>query len=303
MTTEVSTDGRKTVSALMSAFNSQYPYLNIRIYRPEGKAFADKDTLKRYQCDINKTLSEIRTKKGSGEISFLGSKKVKTIESEFELLFGLYVQIGYTDKDGWMKSTTNEENELSLAQLNEKCGQEHCKKNVWLDDEEEQDKADLKALNDMSKELRHLARGLLIQEAFDSYSGIISILLYHKLHDQEILELAVQLHNSLIHFPPNQSASFSKEDFRDNIMDCFNDLKGKTISQKMTSLSDHIELILDGDLYPSSSDVHFGKKIISILYADIKEILLFSGGINESKDYLEVMERAIQGSGFGGFSG
>ena len=86
MAREVSTNGRKKVSTLMQEFNANYPYLILVLGTMDSNGIF-------HQCDISKTLSEVRTKKGSGEISFTGSKNVGTIEREFLNIFGLTVQI------------------------------------------------------------------------------------------------------------------------------------------------------------------------------------------------------------------
>jgi hypothetical protein len=131
MAREVSTNGRKKVATLMKEFNANFPYLRIRFYRPEGKPYFDKGSLTEYRIDINKTLAEVRLKKGNGEISFTGSKNVSTIEREFEAVFGLFVQICYTTKDGDMYYTTGEENKQSLTQLNRQKAAEGCQKDQW----------------------------------------------------------------------------------------------------------------------------------------------------------------------------
>ena len=71
--------------------------------------------------DFEKTL-KVRTKKGSGEISFSGRKNVKTIESEFENIFGLYVQICYTTIEGNKYYTTGSDDKKSLTELNRERG-------------------------------------------------------------------------------------------------------------------------------------------------------------------------------------
>lgn len=73
-----------------------------------------------YGVDHTKTLSEVRSTKGKGEISFTGSKKIGTIEGEFEKIFGLYVQICYITKEGKRHYTTNAEDGLTLGALNHK---------------------------------------------------------------------------------------------------------------------------------------------------------------------------------------
>lgn len=123
MAREITTSGSKKVSTLMKEFNSHFPFLRLSIgTMVDGKFLG---------CDINKTLSEIREKKGSGEISFSGRKKVSTIENEFKVAYGLEVQICYTLSDGRKCYTSQWENEMSLTQFNANREKEGCKKNEW----------------------------------------------------------------------------------------------------------------------------------------------------------------------------
>ena len=130
MAREVSTNGRKKISTLMKEFNANFPYLRINLHSSEMASKAKKgETI--YRLDINKTLSEVREKKGSGEISFTGSKNVGTIEREFANIFGLYVQICYTTKEGKRNYTSGSEDKKSLTELNRDKAAEGCQKDQW----------------------------------------------------------------------------------------------------------------------------------------------------------------------------
>jgi hypothetical protein len=80
---------------------------------------------------LNYPQKKEREKKGSGEISFTGSKQVKTIEEEFERIFGLYVQICYTSKEGNRYYTSGSEDSKSLTALNREKEAAGCMKDVW----------------------------------------------------------------------------------------------------------------------------------------------------------------------------
>ena len=123
MAREITTTGSKKVSTLMKEFNNHFPFLRLSIGSMKDGAF--------YKCDMNKTLSEIRVKKGSGEISFSGRKKISTIENEFMSVFGLEMQICYTLSDGRKAYTSKWENDMSLTQFNANREKEGCKKNEW----------------------------------------------------------------------------------------------------------------------------------------------------------------------------
>lgn len=130
MAREVSTNGRKKISTLMKEFNANFPYLRINIHSSEMAEKAKKsETI--YRLDIDKTLSEVREKKGSGEISFTGSKNVGTIEREFDTIFGLYVQICYTTNKGERFYTNKSEDKKSLSELNREKESEGCQKDQW----------------------------------------------------------------------------------------------------------------------------------------------------------------------------
>jgi hypothetical protein len=124
MAREVSTNGRKKVSSLMKEFNENYPCLILILGTMDANGIF-------HQCDINKTLSEVRTKKGTGEISFTGSKNVGTIEKEFLNIFGLTVQISWITSEGGNTYSGSSYDKVSLTALNKSRTAEGCKKGVW----------------------------------------------------------------------------------------------------------------------------------------------------------------------------
>jgi hypothetical protein len=130
MAREVTTTGSKKLKTLKKEFNEHFPYLRINIHSSEMAIKAKKgETI--YSLDIEKTLTEVREKTGSGSISFSGRKKVKTIEQEFDEIFGLYVQICYTDSKGGRTYTTGSEDEKTLTELNRDKEAAGCKKDMW----------------------------------------------------------------------------------------------------------------------------------------------------------------------------
>ena len=84
-----------------------------------------------YGLDGSLSLSQVRTKKGLGEISISGNKLVGTLEKEFENKFGLYVQVCYTDADGSRYYSSGEVDRLTLSSLNKRCEGTGCKRGVW----------------------------------------------------------------------------------------------------------------------------------------------------------------------------
>ena len=120
----ISTNGRKNVSTLMKEFNENFPYLLMHIGSMDSKKTF-------HRCDMSKTLSEVRTKKGSGEISFSGRKKVSTIEREFSKVFGLTAQIMYYSSEGKRFYTSGSDDGKTLTALNREKSAVGCKKDKW----------------------------------------------------------------------------------------------------------------------------------------------------------------------------
>lgn len=130
MAREITTTGSKLVSTLMREFNENFPYLRLGIFSPEAKKIvASGGSIK--NVDITKKLSEVRTKVGKGEISLTGNRKIGNVEREFDEIFGLYVQICYTEKDGSRYYTGSSEDSKTLSELNREKEAQGCKKDVW----------------------------------------------------------------------------------------------------------------------------------------------------------------------------
>jgi len=130
MAREVTTTGSKKLKTLMKQFNEHFPYLRLNIHSSSmaEKAKKGEDI---YRLDMEKTLSEVREKKGAGKISLTGRKKVKTVEKEFDEIFGLYVQICYTAADGERYYTTRSADDQTLTALNRQREAAGCKKGEW----------------------------------------------------------------------------------------------------------------------------------------------------------------------------
>ena len=93
--------GQIKVSTLKKRFLKEFG-LTLRVY--DGRSFADE----------GKTISQIRKKKGSGDLSVRKSMMVGTLEEKIESEFGIKVQISGSDDSYLCK------NELTLALANEK---------------------------------------------------------------------------------------------------------------------------------------------------------------------------------------
>lgn len=130
MAREVTTTGSKKIKTLKKQFNEHFPYLRLKILSSDMAEKARKGKTI-YGLDIEKTLSEVREKTGSGKISFTGRKNVKTIEKEFEKIFGLYAQICYTESDGKRYYTSGSDDSKTLTVLNREKEAAGCKKDIW----------------------------------------------------------------------------------------------------------------------------------------------------------------------------
>jgi hypothetical protein len=130
MAREVTTTGSKKLKTLKKQFTEHFPYLRLNLHSSADakKAKAGKAI---YSLNIDKTLSEVREKTGSGKISFSGRKNVSTIEEEFDEIFGLYAQICYTSSEGNRHYTTARGDKKSLSQLNREKEAEGCMKDIW----------------------------------------------------------------------------------------------------------------------------------------------------------------------------
>ncbi len=127
---EISVIGNKKVGTLMKEFNKQFPYLRLKIcYSYARQAVAKGESIS--GIDVDKTLASVRRADSGGDISIGGNKKIKTLEKEFDKVFGLYAQVCYTEKDGHRYYTSGSVDEMTLAAFNKKCEAEGCKEGEW----------------------------------------------------------------------------------------------------------------------------------------------------------------------------
>ena len=123
---EISVTGNKKIDTLRKEFNKQFPYLRLGLYYSYMRNESTKTPL-----SGDKTLASVRRADSGGDISIAGNKKIKTLEKEFDTVFGLYAQVCYTDADGSRYYTGSSSDEKTLASFNEECEKNGCKKGVW----------------------------------------------------------------------------------------------------------------------------------------------------------------------------
>lgn len=127
---EISVNGNKKIGTLMKEFNKQFPYIRLGIfYSYARQEVAKGGTI--YNIDADKTLASVRRADSGGDISISGNKKIKTLEQEFDKVFGLYVQVCYTTKDGHRYYTSGSLDDMTLSAFNKKCEADGCKKGEW----------------------------------------------------------------------------------------------------------------------------------------------------------------------------
>ena len=128
--TEISVTGNKKIETLRKEFNKKFPYLRLGIYYSYAREQVKKgETITAIPGD--KTLASVRRADSGGTISISGNKKIKSLEKEFDTVFGLYCQICYTEGDGDRYYTSGSSDEKTLASFNAECEANGCKKGVW----------------------------------------------------------------------------------------------------------------------------------------------------------------------------
>ena len=128
--TEMSVTGNKKIGTLMKEFNQKFPYLHLKIcYSYARQAVAKGESIS--GIDVDKTLASVRRADSGGDISISGNKKIKSLEQEFDKVFGLYAQVCYTDKDGHRYYTSGSNDEKTLASFNAECEKNGGKKGEW----------------------------------------------------------------------------------------------------------------------------------------------------------------------------
>ena len=122
---KISVTGQKKVGTLMNEFNKRFPYMGLRLYSSEVKKLKPGEPFTPYRIPTDKTLASVREPGATGgNISITGNKKIKTLEHEFETVFGLYAQVVYCPKGrpaGSGVITNKQDDEYTLSAFNEKC--------------------------------------------------------------------------------------------------------------------------------------------------------------------------------------
>ncbi len=128
-TTEISVNGNKKIGTLQKEFNKKFPYIRLGIYYSYARQQVSKgETIT--QIDGDKTLASVRRADSGGDISISGNKKIRTLEKEFDTVFGLYAQVCYTTAEGNRYYTSGSKDDMTLSAFNVECEKNGCKKGV-----------------------------------------------------------------------------------------------------------------------------------------------------------------------------
>ena len=127
---ELNIKGTKLIGTIQKEFNQVFPYLRIGIFDASAKELVAKGE-PIYQLGEDILLANARSKNSCGDISINGNKKIKSIENEFDEIYGLYCKICYTESDGSRYYTSGSEGEKTLSAFNEECEKRGCKKGVY----------------------------------------------------------------------------------------------------------------------------------------------------------------------------
>lgn len=111
--TELSVNGNKKIATLQKEFNKRFPYLRLGLYY----SYMRKEPVKT-QLPGDKTLASVRRADSGGDISISGNKKIKSVEKEFDTVFGLYAQVCYIDATGHRYYTSGSQDEKTLSAFN-----------------------------------------------------------------------------------------------------------------------------------------------------------------------------------------
>ena len=113
------------IKTVQSEFTKKFPYLRISIFPVSEKSKSSKTP---FGGDTK--IADVRRKGTVGDISITGNKLVKSLEKEFETIYGLYAEVCYTEKDGGRYFTGSTYDAMTLTTLNKEGEKKGWKKGV-----------------------------------------------------------------------------------------------------------------------------------------------------------------------------
>ena len=125
-TTEISVSGNKKIGTLQKEFNKKFPYLQLCLFYSYMRNESSKT-----QLPEDKTIASVRRADSGGDISISGNKKIKSLEKEFDIVFGLYAQVCYYNHEGKGFYTNGIADEKTLSAFNAECEAKGCIKGKY----------------------------------------------------------------------------------------------------------------------------------------------------------------------------
>ena len=118
------------METLCKVFNKKFPCLQLCIFYSYAR-----DQVKNGESitpiDRSKTLASVRRANSGGDISISGNKKIKSLEKEFDTVFGLYAQVCYYTPEGRGVYTSGSSDDMTLSAFNDFCEKRGCPKDKW----------------------------------------------------------------------------------------------------------------------------------------------------------------------------
>lgn len=108
-TTDLTMTGSKKIKTIIREFSGKFNYLSLVFKKANNHAI-----------DVEKTLSEVREKKG-GDLSIVGNLTVGKLELRFQEYYGLKVQVVCKSADDRIHNTTGESDLRTLTQENKRA--------------------------------------------------------------------------------------------------------------------------------------------------------------------------------------
>jgi len=107
--------GHETIESVQNEFNRAYPFLKIAFFKSPG--LKGKGNQKANIYLENKKLSEIQEKNRQGYYDLCENITVADLETDMQLMFGLYVQVFRKSGSLWLETTVTDD--WTLGQQNE----------------------------------------------------------------------------------------------------------------------------------------------------------------------------------------
>jgi hypothetical protein len=114
---QISITGQKKISTLQREFTEHHSHLGIMLFSSEEYAKSQQGLPVR-PLKGDQTIAAVRERKSTEDISIHGNMLVKTLESRFEEVYGLYAQVCIMSEAGKKGYTGGSLDEMSLSELN-----------------------------------------------------------------------------------------------------------------------------------------------------------------------------------------